>query len=86
MLDTYGRLGAEAIAFVDRLITESHHGVVSPYAMTKSEFLIELAVVWQRHNALAATHWRVRTRILFPRRHQAVYRAALLLTVPHLSA
>ena len=65
VLDTYGRLGDEALAFVDRILAESYHGVVSPYAMTKAEFLLELATVWQKHNALAATQWQVRARSSF---------------------
>jgi hypothetical protein len=75
VLETYGRLGKEALAFIDLLISESFHWVVSPYAMTKAEFLLELSTVWHRHNALTATHWQVRARSLWHRRHQAVYRA-----------
>ena len=86
VLDTYGRLGKEALAFIDLIISESFHGVVSPYAMTRGEFLLELAAVWHKYNALAATHWQVRARSLWHRQHQTVYRAAPLLMVHHTPA
>ena len=62
VLDTYGRMGHEAVTFINKIFTQSSLASPSPYGMDKADFRSRLLVLWHRHNALVLTQWSSRAR------------------------